>query len=202
MDRRRRGRESAGLTLIEIMIAVTIMVMALLGLFGVILHTTQSNEVQRENLAAMRAAEDKIEELLTAPFDQILTIYDAPPVNLSQPWKTRIGEPGNRFDVIVNTIGVDPFRLEPVSGSVAVGRISFPTTGGTAGNSLDERETGEFTRMGNEAGDDLDLDGDGNATGTFLTSAAVNILPVRIDLTWMGIRGRTNLTYHHVILKR
>ena len=175
------------------MIAVTILVLALLGLFAVIIHTTRHNTMQRENLAAMRAAEDKIEELMSYDFNNIFTDYSAG------------GVQGNTFDVTLNVVGTDTFPLEPVAGAASVGTISFPVN---AAGDLDEAQTGQFTRSkdpGTPGGFiDIDLDGSGGVPyiDTFLDSSTVNLIPVRIDLNWTGIRGRQSKSYIHILLRK
>ena len=70
-----RGRSRAGISLLEVTIALGVLVLALIGLMSVFTHTTRHNATNRENRAARLAAEQKIEELMNTPFDQIFDIF-------------------------------------------------------------------------------------------------------------------------------
>ena len=88
--RLRGGRTSAGVTLVELMIALIVMGIAIIGVVSVMLHTIKSKELTREFDIAKEAAHSKLEQLratpweqtggLTGPFlsDMNSTIYTAP----------------------------------------------------------------------------------------------------------------------------
>ncbi len=171
----RRGR-AGGFTLIEVVISMTVLVLALMGMVSVIVHTTRHNAVNRENQAAMRAAEKKIEEMVNRPFDTVLAAFSS----------TAGGNPGPDFDV--------PSLIS--SGAPAkVGKVRFPVNG--AGQ-LVEVGTGAF--LGMPA--DLDLDGNGIAGESTSVSATYQILPLEIQMNWKGVHGVRTLTYRHILFKK
>ncbi len=126
----RRVRHEKGFTLVEIVVALGILVVAIIGLVSVIAHTTRHNAVNRENQTAMRAAEKKIEEMVNSSFATVFTTFSA--------------TGAATFDV--------PPLLAPTSGT-KVGTIRFPGAGGA----LLELGSGAF--MGMAADLDLDGNG-------------------------------------------
>ena len=73
----RRG--CRGLTLVEIMIAVTLLLFGLMGFTQAILRAVASNEVTRESAIAGEAARQMLETLQAAPFDDVFRLYNADP---------------------------------------------------------------------------------------------------------------------------
>ena len=85
---RKRARKTAGLTMVELMIALIIMAIAMLGVVSVMLHTMKAKELTREYDIAKEAAFSKLEGMRalnwvsendnTGPYlsDMNSTIYD------------------------------------------------------------------------------------------------------------------------------
>lgn len=59
----RRGRRQSGLSLVELMIALGIIAIALLGVVSALTHTVRSKEAHRELAVAKQAATAKLEEI-------------------------------------------------------------------------------------------------------------------------------------------
>lgn len=69
-------RAAAGFTLIEVVIALAILAFAMFGAVSMITYTTRMNMASREQFLAMRAAEKKIEQMLSCTsFDEIFTQF-------------------------------------------------------------------------------------------------------------------------------
>ena len=61
-----RARGQGGFTLIELMVALTILIIGLLGLMGIVMVSLRASSFSRRGTEASVLAEDKIEELRTA----------------------------------------------------------------------------------------------------------------------------------------
>lgn len=177
----------AGLALVEVLFALGILALAMMGLVSVILHTSRHNSVMRENLVAMRAAERQIEVMQNMTFADIFGFY------------TQITPTNNTvFDV--------PGLVPPTPGG-KVGSVKFPTNAG--GNLLQESATGALMGVGS-AVPNMDLNGNGASSDTVDPSDktatnpanAYDLLPVLIELDWQGVQGPRKLQYRHVFLRR
>lgn len=173
-----KSRRDRGMTLLEIVVAIGILAIGLVGLVSVIVHTTRHNATMRENLIAMRAAEKQIEEMQNTSFDLVFSTFNAPAK------KT--------FDVT---------GLKSPIPSTKVGSIKFPTDAG--GTQLLETATGAV--MG--GGSNLDLNGNGsidagNIANLAGTPATYGVLPVEIELQWRGVQGKRLMSYRHIILRK
>ncbi|MCO5165361.1 MAG: prepilin-type N-terminal cleavage/methylation domain-containing protein [Planctomycetes bacterium] len=71
-DRRQRRRGDAGLSLVEVIVAVAVLATLLLGVFSAMSHAVQTDTAAREMDAASRAIFSEIELLMARPdFDQV-----------------------------------------------------------------------------------------------------------------------------------
>jgi len=94
--RRRPTAERRGATLIEMMIVMTILVVAA-GIFSrMVIATDQLRTVNRENTLASNAARDVLEEMRDNPFDKIFALYNPDPSDDPDGPGTA---PGNLFTV-------------------------------------------------------------------------------------------------------
>ncbi|HLY08134.1 MAG TPA: prepilin-type N-terminal cleavage/methylation domain-containing protein [Planctomycetota bacterium] len=72
----RRGGRNAGFTLVEVVIALAILAFGLFGTISVIAYTSRMNVTAHEQALAMRAAEKKIEQMMScSSFDDIVKQY-------------------------------------------------------------------------------------------------------------------------------
>jgi prepilin-type N-terminal cleavage/methylation domain-containing protein len=192
-----RGR--SGFTLVEVIIAMTIVAIAIFGLVSVITYTTRSNMATKERMLALRAAERKIEQMMTtSPFSDIVDKYN----NATVGW------------------GVDDVEyLTPIAGQSHSIFVEFPL--GALPNSLNETITGNGPNVA--TGDPgwmdlgsaptgyspygsaqlhLDLNGNGNTTDLSVPSTACLVIPVRVRVKWKGIYGNTEFVYKYTFLKK
>lgn len=172
----RRG--SSGLTLLELVIAMSIVAFALFGLVSVIAFTTRSNLATKQRVLAMRAAERKVEQMGSATFENIFTNYN----------NTTAG------------FGVDSVEgLDYIPSAGASNKqivfVSFPVTSGQ----LDETKTGAFLDNRNAAGavTNIDLNGDGDNVDAALNVTNVKIIPVQVAVRWKGVMGASELIYRY-----
>jgi len=194
----RRGK--SGFTLVEVIVAMTVVAIAIFGLVSVITYTTRGNMATKERMLALRAAERKIEQMMTtSPFSSIIDVYN----NTTVGW------------------GVDDIEyLSPIAGQTHTVFVEFPLGVGT--NTLDETITGNgpnpstgdpgwmelgsmpsgYSPYGAGGQLHLDLNGNGNTTDTAVPSSACQIIPVRVRVKWKGIHGNTEFVYKYTFLKK
>jgi len=175
-------RRTSGVSLIELIIAIGIMSVALFGLISVITFTTRSNMATRENMLAMRGCEKKIEEMMSTVFSSIFSKYKVG----SSPAEDTFDIPG----------------LIPLPGNTKVGTVKFAVRSGSP-DVLLETVTGTLMENLDATGAPVDLDLDGNGTiDTSDKSAVYKILPVVIEVKWLGVLGNRQMTYKHIFLQK
>jgi type II secretory pathway pseudopilin PulG len=171
------GAADRGLTLFELLVSITVLLVALIGLVSVMYYTTRLNTVNRENLAALRAAELQIETLRALKLEEIVPRYNATTAD-------DLGtgtNPGAFFDVE---------GLKAGSGG-RVGKISFPGDG----IKLLENVTDAAWGM------PRDLNGNGVIDVVDVSGPDLKLLPVKVEITWTGVQGQRTMTYRHLIMK-
>jgi type II secretory pathway pseudopilin PulG len=173
---RRHDRER-GLTLFELLVSITVLLVALIGLISVMYYTTRLNTTNRENLAALRAAERQIETLRAIKLEEIVPRYNA---TIADDLGTG-ANPGAYFDVE----GLKP------AGSAKVGRIAFPGDGIKLLESVTDPAWGM----------PRDLNGNGVVDTTDVNGTDLKILPVLVEISWTGIQGPRTMTYRHLIMR-
>ena len=104
---------SKGFTLVEILTALVILSICLLGMAGLMATTTKNNSFGGHLTEAATIAQDKLEQLRATPFGMIpvnATITDNPVgstgVTYNRSWVAvpNIAPPGNTLDVITITV--------------------------------------------------------------------------------------------------
>lgn len=176
-------RDVRGLTLLELVIAFGVLVIGLVGLITVILHTARANEAQRENLAASRAAQERIETMLNTPFDELFRAYNLNPTD--DPFG-----PGTASGADFPVAGL---RVRPGDPDGFVGKTEFP-----------EDPPGSFLREDIDDGGlmmPMDVNGDGLIDGNPRDGDYV-ALPVRIVLEWEGVHGPSRMEYSTIFIDR
>jgi prepilin-type N-terminal cleavage/methylation domain-containing protein len=191
-------RSKSGFTLVEVIIAMAVVAIAIFGLVSVITYTTRGNMATKERMLALRAAERKIEQMMTtSPFSDIVDKYN----NATPGW------------------GVDDVEyLSPITGQTHTIFVEFPL--GAAPNTLNETITGNgpsgsdpgWMELGSSPGGyamygggtqlHLDLNGNGNTTDVAVPSTACQIIPVRVRVRWKGIYGSSEFVYKYTFLKK
>lgn len=166
-----KRRRAAGLTLVELIIAVAVMSVALLALVTVILVSTQLQRVTREKTLAYNAARGKIEEMRnTTTFAEIFVRYNSSTADNPGAGSS----PGNTFDVT---------GLLRVQTATPVGRIDFPESGGALREDIHSIDSALATGLGMPSGKDLNRDG---AIDSSSHNADFKILPIRIVIRWLS----------------
>jgi type II secretory pathway pseudopilin PulG len=186
--RRRRtppARSCAGLSLVEVVVALSVLIVAASIFCQTLLSTTRVRQCNRESTLAADAARVVLEEMRNEPFLEIFREYNED--TKDDPGGIGTG-PGHRFDVD---------GLEAIDGAPSVGRVLFPsvavqTTVSSGGGGKLGSFGGTTTVTQYQLREDLqdaslgmprDLDGD-NVIDALDHAKNYLLLPVRVRLEW------------------
>lgn len=180
----------AGISLVEIVVALSVLVVAA-SIFGqMLLSTARLRAVNRENVLAADAARVVLERMRNEPFLNIFRDYNQDPKD--DPGGNGTG-PGYLFDVD---------GLQPIEGAPGgkVGRITFPAMsvevtsgagGGKKGGAIGVTTVQRHLREDYQdagLGMPRDLDGD-NKIDTANHGTNYLVLPVRVTIEWKSGTG-------------
>lgn len=163
------------MTVIELMVAFSLLFLALLGFTKVIVFSTKTTDVQHDSILAREAARETIEILQAAEFSDLFALYNVDDTDDPGGFGTAPGA-----DVEVN-------GLVTAAGSAVVGRIMFPTLVDDTGD-LQVREDVNDPALGMPR----DLNGDG-VIDSDDHSHDYLLLPVRVTFEWEGKAGPAEL---------
>lgn len=165
-----RKRGSAGFSLIEVLVAMSVLLIASLGMLGSISTSSVLSEASQETTLAYANAQSMLERLRTQRFREVFVRFngdqtDDPATGVS---------PGSGFDVR----GLNPRQDDPDG---FVGEIIFPTPPGDPGSLREDLVDRGF-------GFPRDLDGD-RAQDADNHASDYLVLPVRVRVQWRGKSG-------------
>ena len=168
----------AGLTLIELSVAITVLVIALCATASTVVTTGALNRQSRETEVARKAAASAMEALRNTPFANVFAQYNASPDDDPLGPGTA---PGQFFAV---------GELTPVAGAPggAAGRIFFPA----AGPDLRENVVDATLGMPRDLTGDILQDG-------FDHASDYRVLPVRVRVSWTGVNGERFLEFQTLL---
>ena len=186
----RRIHHRAGFTLLEVMVAMSILVIALTGALGLLLQNMVVTEAHRRQVAAIKAAEQRIEQLRdtqTTNLHEIYNLYNNDPAD--DPGGPGTG-PGPNFDVpglLLQSGDTDGF----------CGRVYFPTT--TVGANEELREDSSVTELG---GGTIDFDGlNGIDSNDHSLNDNLTLLPVCVIVEWQMGNKPLSVRYSTVLVE-
>lgn len=168
LSRSRLASGQSGLTLVELTVAITVMVIALCATASTVVTTNALNRQSHETAVARKAAESMMEALRNTSIQTVFARYN---VATSDDPGGAGTAPGANFVVE----GLTPVAGAP--GGVA-GHIFFPS----AGPDLRENVVDPTLGMPRDLSGDILQDG-------FDHSADYFVLPVRVRVTWTGKSG-------------
>lgn len=186
-------RDSAGFSLVEVVIAMSIMAIALFGMISVITYSSRNNAVARERMLAIRAAEKQIETMKVMATSGALNVI----------FNTYTTAGKSTFDVyqdndLTLTTGIPALTPSPT------GKILFPADTSTPPKLL-ETLTGAFLGRYDPvtfAPLNIDLDQSGAIENTDKsTSPNLGALPVKVTVSWKGVAGPGEVTIFYVFSK-
>lgn len=171
-SRRRRYVARAGFGLLEVLVAVSVFVVAIGALTTSLVTSTSLVHGNRESAVALDAVQSVMARLRTTPFDEVFARYNADPTD-----DPDSESPGRGF-------AVDGLTAAPGDADGLPGRIDFPGNGFQLLENVVDRGLGM----------PRDLDGDGAEDGAD-HATDYRILPVRIVVDWSGQGGVQHLEF-------
>jgi type II secretory pathway pseudopilin PulG len=165
---RRAVPGTKGLTLVELTVAITVMVIALCGTASTVVTTNALNRQSHESAVARKAAESAVEALRNTNFATVFARYNS----------ATSDDPGGAGTAPGSTFAVE--GLTPVAGAPGgvPGQIFFPS----AGPALRENAVDATLGMPRDLTGDILIDAADHA-------ADYRVLPVRVRVSWTGKSG-------------
>lgn len=174
---------NSGLTLVDLMIATTIMVIGVLGTVGTLQTTSALSQSTRETTVAYQAARAMLEDLQSQPFQTTFRRYNADetddPVGAVDP------SPGEAFQVTGMT-------LQALDADGFAGQIFLPVD--ELGVLREDLEDASF-------GMPRDLNGDGVIDGANRNDDHI-LLPIRVRVEWNGNTGDRFIEFNTILCQR
>lgn len=182
MDTRRRSE--AGISILEIMIALVVIAIALLAVTSLLFSSNRVQQDGKERMIAFNGARQVLEDMRAVEFNEVWHRYNATTAD------DKTGSnPGDRFTVA---------GLPPRKDNTPNGRIYFPEDSTGANVSEDpssqslKDSLGMYRTVGGVKVYGKDLNRDGDALDLFNDNAQFFILPVMIEVVWVTPGGREN----------
>jgi hypothetical protein len=174
MSARTGGRGDAGMTLIEIIIGLAVVVVAILGIMSALVAASRMDEATAEQVRALNACRTMIETMKQVPFAEVWRQFNSNPADDPLGAGTA---PGCNF-------AIAGLRAQPGDVDGRPGQILFPELLGNLSETVIE------ARLGMPVAKDLNGDGDAfdvNVNASYL------ILPVRVVVDWRGATGNIHM---------
>ena len=176
MQRVRRGighdRGTAGITLIEVSMAIAILVTAVLGFSKTMVMIERAQARTREVGLASQAARQVLERIQSVAFPEAFRRFNGDAAD----------DPGGAGTAPGKNFAVPGLPALPTDPDGLAGEILFPTPNGQPGVL---RESIADSPLGMPR----DLNGDGLVDAAANYSTTYKILPVRVRVTWTGSSG-------------
>ena len=169
MSGRAAGREDAGMTLIEIIIGLGVVVIAIIGIMSALVSASRVDEATAEQVRALNACKSAIEQMKQVPFAEAWRRFNS----------NAADDPGGSGTAPGRNFAVAGLRAQPGDADGLPGQILFPELGGNLCETVVE------SRMGMPR----DLNGSGNPPSDLNVNTTYMILPVRVVVDWQGASG-------------
>ncbi|MEZ6016360.1 MAG: prepilin-type N-terminal cleavage/methylation domain-containing protein [Planctomycetota bacterium] len=160
----------AGVTLIEVMVAILVMTVGIYILSATLTTAIAHASSQQERSLAVEAVGNKVEEMRAAPIGEVFALYNG--VAYDDPAGPTTG-PGRFFDVP----GLDPI-IDAGGVPLPVGEVMLPSTTGVLREDVDMSELG----LPRDLNGDLVIDGADHSRNYL-------VLPVVVRVRWMSRTG-------------
>ena len=167
--RLRAARSRLGTGMVELLFAIAVILVGLLGYSRTLAETAELEDLNRETAIATDAARQVVEAINGSPFDEVFARFNS---DTGDDGALTGPAPGNLFEV-------EGLALVPGDADGNHGEIIFPSQAGAG--SLELREDVVLTELGMPR--DLNFDGaiDGNDH-----AADYALLPVRVLIQWQS----------------
>jgi hypothetical protein len=155
-------------TIIEVLIGMTVVLIAMMGMMGSLSSSAVLGDSARETALAYQAAQLRMERLQTEDFGALFALYND--TNADDP----PGAAGRGF-------AVAGLELQAGDPDGLVGTVVLPSSGGLPGSLREDAVDPSF-------GLPRDLNGDGELDGASHEDDYI-VLPVRVRVEWRGRSG-------------
>jgi prepilin-type N-terminal cleavage/methylation domain-containing protein len=173
----------SGLTLIELAVAITILLVGVLGFAQALVSLEKAQSRTREAGRAMQAARGMIERIQAEAFPEAFRRYNADTAD----------DPGGAGTAPGCNFAVEGLSAQPDDADGLPGEVIFPTTPGFPSHL---RENVVDASLGMPR----DLNGDGTIDLTATSYATTYVvLPVRVRVSWIGTAGRAEVELRTVL---
>ncbi len=190
-------RRAAGFTMIELMVAVTVIAVMLIGAGSAVSTTMRLNQLMREEGAAIRAAETKLAEIRAATFAYAATSYSNHTfsVRLLREHRVSMGlevsgaaQPEGEVVLVTDETPDEASYGRDLDGDGSADGVDLNGDGFAIGNLTTPSSGSLFP---------LDLNENGNTTDGVVAAANLKLLPVVVIVRWRslagGLEGRVQL---------
>lgn len=172
-----RDERCAGFTLVEVLLAVVVLVLASGAAVSSLIASRNLNEVADERAIAREAIDSKIAEMRSNDFAQVFALFN----DSAADDPIGVTAPGANF-------AAGPLAAQFGDPDGLPGIVEFPTVAGRL------REDVVDVALGMPR----DLDVDGSITAADL-SDTYRFLPFAVRVAWRGVKGDMVLTQHYVL---
>lgn len=183
-SQRTRRRPQAGFTLVEVLLALVVLVVAVGGTLGTLNAYVRLDQQTAQKSMALRVAEEQIERMRAEPFSTLFERYNAEAADDPTGF---LPSPGSGFPVP----GLD---VQVGDADGLAGEIHFPVAPGAPGvlrEDIAERNLGT----------PKDLNGDG-VIDSLDHRLDHLLLPVRVEVRWTGPAGMQSVTLDSILSPR
>ena len=183
-----------GVTLIEVMIALSVLAVGILAIVSAIISSMTTVEHNREEALAMTACRQKIAEMEDSTFNNLFQDYNIQP--------NGVAKPRNPFPIPSLPGGVGQV-IFPVDNAGQLSETILTTTapsptGGTDTVELTNLGGGKVDMNGNGTPSPAGVGGEGAISGN---PGSYTALPVRVRVRWTGVTGRKEVNFNTVLVK-
>ena len=181
---RSRRRPKAGFTLVEVLLALAVLVVAVGGTLGTLNAYVRLDQQTAQKSMALRVAEERIERLRAEPFSMLFERYNAETAD----------DPTGFFSSPGNGFAVPGLDMQDGDADGLAGEIFFPVDPSAPGVL---REDITDSRLGTPK--DLNRDGVIDSLDHRLDHV---LLPVRVEVRWTGPAGMQSVTLDSLLSPR
>lgn len=180
-----RSGGGEGFSLIEVVVALAVVSVGLLGFSKAILDAMVLNQTNKESGIARRAAQGILADIEGTAFDEVFARYNE-----------TVADDIGAGDHLLGVFPVEGLRLRDDDADGFAGEIVFPDAF-SLGGQLELREDFDDASFGMPR--DLNLDGvvDGDDH-----SADYKLLPVLVRVSWQGRAGASKVEFRTVLIEQ
>lgn len=173
---------NSGMTLVEVMIALSVAAIGMLGFSQAIIAAVALNEANQEEALARAGAQEFLESCQGVTFDEVFARF-----NLND-----LDDPA-AGPIFGGSFAVEGLQAQDGDPDGMVGEVQFPTI-----FLVDNREVLREDVVDAELGSPQDLNGD-NVIDDLDHSEDYLLLPIRVSVSWRGRAGPSQIEFRTIL---